>query len=257
MKRDVSLDNLLELHGTVLVIDDAGYWVKFSVVEVTPTTALPHGLDYELTLHDPKNTRIAGFDNAHPVSGRSGPGRARKGNDHKHRFKTVTAYDYRDAEALLVDFWGLGRVGDERTRSLEMTKTLTIGISNYADMKARTLRIARGELKSRPSDPKVWFPSLESLAKVLSESNRELLALIEERRPSSLRELSDLSGRAPSNLSRTLQTMSKYGLVELERRPGQRVAPKVQYSHFKLEMPIASSAEAARATIADHEGRPH
>jgi predicted transcriptional regulator len=121
-----------------------------------------------------------------------------------------------------------------------MTKTLTIGISSYADMKERTLRIARGELKPRPTDPKVWFPSLESLAKVLSESNRELLALIDERRPRSLQELSDLSGRAPSNLSRTLKTMSKYGLVELEEHPGRRIAPKVQYSRFKLEMPIAS-----------------
>jgi len=121
-----------------------------------------------------------------------------------------------------------------------MTKTLTIGISSYADMKERTLRIARGELKPRPTDPKIWFPSLESLAKVLSESNRALLALIDERRPRSLQELSNLSGRAPSNLSRTLKTMSKYGLVELEEHPGRRIAPKVQYSHFKLEMPIAS-----------------
>lgn len=91
--RDVSLDNLLELHGTVLVINEAGYWVKFSVVEVVATDARPHGLDYELTLHDPKNSRIAGFDNAHPPK-RSGPSARTKANDHKHRFKTVTAYAY-------------------------------------------------------------------------------------------------------------------------------------------------------------------
>jgi predicted transcriptional regulator len=54
-----------------------------------------------------------------------------------------------------------------------MTKTLTIGIASYEDMKARTLRIARGELKPRPTDPKIWYPSLESLAKVLPEPNRE------------------------------------------------------------------------------------
>lgn len=120
-----------------------------------------------------------------------------------------------------------------------MTKTLAIGILGYADFKARTLRIARGELKPGPRDPKVWFPSLGSLAKVLSEPNRELLAMIEGGRPQSLKELSDMSGRATSNLSRTLKTMEKYGLVELRARSGRRVAPRVAYSHFKLEMPLA------------------
>ena len=131
-----------------------------------------------------------------------------------------------------------------------MTRTLTIGIASYADMKDRTLRIASGELKPHSGEPKIWFPSLESLAKVLSESNRELLALIDERKPNSLQELSDLSGRATSNLSRTLKTMSKYGLVKLEQQPGRRVAPKVQYSRFKLEMPIASDMGARAKSAA-------
>ena len=108
MARDASLDNLLGLSGAVLVIDDAGHWVKFSVRQVEASDAQPHGLDYELTLHDPRNNRIAGFDNAHPIPRRSGPsGRAHKAYDHKHRFKTVMAYEYADAEALLIDFWFL------------------------------------------------------------------------------------------------------------------------------------------------------
>jgi Family of unknown function (DUF6516) len=108
MSRDTSLDTLLELHGTIAVIDEAGHWVKFQVVRVTPSPAQPHGLDYELTLHDPKNKRLAGFDNAHVAPTRSGPsGRTHESKDHKHRFKTITAYDYSDAEALLVDFWAL------------------------------------------------------------------------------------------------------------------------------------------------------
>ena len=108
MARDASLDTLLDLHLTILVVDEAGYWVKFSVVEVPPTPAQPHGLDYELTLHDPRSRRIAGFDNAHPAPRRSGPsGRRHESHDYKHRFRTVAAYDYRDAEALLIDFWAL------------------------------------------------------------------------------------------------------------------------------------------------------
>ena len=108
MPRDASFDTLLELDGAILVIDEAGYWVKFGIRRALETDERPHGLDYELTLHDPKNERIAGFDNAHPVPRRSGPsGRIHRARDHGHRFRTITAYDYKDAEALLIDFWDL------------------------------------------------------------------------------------------------------------------------------------------------------
>lgn len=108
MARDASFDTLLDLDGTVGVIDEGGYWVKFNVKRVPVTAEQPHGLGYELTLHDPSNGRIAGFDNAHAVSKRSGPGgQAHEAWDHRHRFKTVNAYEYSDAEALLSDFWRL------------------------------------------------------------------------------------------------------------------------------------------------------
>ena len=47
--------------------------------------------------------------------------------------------------------------------------TLKIGIASPADYKARTMAIARGELKQSAQGPKVWFTSIESLAKVLSD----------------------------------------------------------------------------------------
>ena len=74
-------------------------------------------------------------------------------------------------------------------------KTLKIGIAAYDRMKARTLAIARGEHKPGKGEPKVWFTSVESFAKVLSQRNRELLPLIARERPTSLTELAKLSGR--------------------------------------------------------------
>ena len=99
-RRDASLDTLLDLHGQVLIIDEAGYWVRFVVHQVPVSTAKPHGLDYTLTLHGPDGTRLVGFDNAHRVSRRQA-----QEQDHKHRLSTVRAYDYRDAGALVADFW--------------------------------------------------------------------------------------------------------------------------------------------------------
>jgi hypothetical protein len=98
---------LLELDGQVLVIDpDTRHWVRFAVRRVPASEAKPHGLDYSLTLHGPDGERLVGFDNAHPVRGRSGPGgKTDSIFDHKHRLKTAPPYEYKDAATLLADFW--------------------------------------------------------------------------------------------------------------------------------------------------------
>ena len=104
--RDPSLDMLLDLDGAVLVIDPAGeHWVRFRVKRVPPTLEKPQGLKYALTLHGPGGTRLAGFDNAHPVPSAAGPaGRRRLAHDHRHRHRTIRPYEYRDAAQLLADF---------------------------------------------------------------------------------------------------------------------------------------------------------
>ncbi len=119
---------------------------------------------------------------------------------------------------------------------------LKIGIASYEQIKARSLAIARGELKPRPEDPKVWFTSLESFAKVLSEGNRELLKIIAEKAPTSLDELAKLSGRRKSNLSRTLRTMEGYGLLRLERGSRGRVAAKLSHESVALDLQLAAKA---------------
>lgn len=117
-------------------------------------------------------------------------------------------------------------------------KMLKIGIASYDEIKARTLAIARGEFKPKPSDPKVWFPSTESLVRVLSEKNRALLARIRETQPQSLTDLAELTGRKKSNLSRTLKTMERYGIVRLERKARGRVVPQVPYAGVTVDMPL-------------------
>jgi predicted transcriptional regulator len=119
-------------------------------------------------------------------------------------------------------------------------KTLKIGIASYEDMKARTMKIARGQLKPHPKEPKVWFTSTESFAKVLSNKNRTLLATIIETHPGSLQELAESTGRKTSNLSRTLKTMEHYGFVRLHRGARGRVRPEVPYQAISLELPFAS-----------------
>jgi predicted transcriptional regulator len=116
--------------------------------------------------------------------------------------------------------------------------TLKVGIASYEEMKARTLAVARGQRRILRDEPKVWFTSTESFAKVLSAGNRELLRVIAEQGPGSLDELARITGKAKSNLSRTLRTMEGYGLVRLERGERGRITPKVMHDRVELDLPL-------------------
>ena len=123
--------------------------------------------------------------------------------------------------------------------------TLKVGIASYEEMKALTMAIARSQRKLTAREPRVWFPSTESFAKVLSAGNRELLRIIAEKAPGSLDELAELSGRKKSNLSRTLKTMANYGLVRLERGARGRIAAQVVHDRIELELPLGRKDWAA------------
>ncbi|MCC2625265.1 MAG: MarR family transcriptional regulator [Burkholderiales bacterium] len=96
-------------------------------------------------------------------------------------------------------------------------KTLKVGIMSYENYKKRVLAIASGKYKPSPTEPKIWFESLRSLAEVLNENNTRLLSIIEKSKPASIKELAELSGRKSSNLSRTLKTFERYGIIELKK----------------------------------------
>ncbi len=108
--------------------------------------------------------------------------------------------------------------------------TLKVGIATRDAYRKRTLAIAKGKYVPAKKEPKVWFDSLGTLSQVLSDQNRSLLRLILQKQPKSLHELARVSGRAPSNLSRTLRTMERYGLVQLEPGPNRQIIPRVHYT---------------------------
>jgi predicted transcriptional regulator len=122
-------------------------------------------------------------------------------------------------------------------------KTLRVGIASYEEMKARTLAIVRGQHKPAANEPKVWFTSAESFARVLSDRNRAMLQVVAETAPQSLTQLAELTGRKKSNLSRTLKTMERYGFVRLERGTRGSVIPKVPYDRISLVLPVSRPVE--------------
>ncbi len=108
MKSAPAIDILLDLHGSILD-QGGGYWIKIDAWSVAVSEAVPHGIRYSLTLHEPFGRRILGYDNAHAIkppkkykyAGRILP------YDHKHRHVTDQGvpYEFKDAQQLLSDFF--------------------------------------------------------------------------------------------------------------------------------------------------------
>jgi len=119
-------------------------------------------------------------------------------------------------------------------------KTIKIGIISRENYKKRTIAIARGQYKPKRSEPKIWFESVQSMAQVLSSENQELLRIIEKKKPESLKQLEAVTGRKRSNLSRTLKTMSQYGIVDLIKQD-RAVKPIVKATDFKVEFGLNTS----------------
>lgn len=119
-------------------------------------------------------------------------------------------------------------------------RILKIGILPYEKQKERLFAIAKGEYVPSKDEPRVWFSSLESLSQVL-DKNRMLLEMIAYSKPTSIAELAVLSQRKESNLSRTLKTMARYGLVRLDVE-GRRKRPVFPYDGVSIDYNVLSTA---------------
>lgn len=124
-------------------------------------------------------------------------------------------------------------------------KVLKVGIISRKDYMNRTLAIAKGEYKPKKDEPKVWFESVKSMSQVLSNENQELLRIIIDTKPSSITDLERSTNRKKSNLSRTLKTMEKYGIVKLVKKAG-RIVPQVKATDFKVEFGLHYSSPTRR-----------
>ena len=121
---DVGLQVLLELHGTEYT-EENGYWYKIAAWTVDKSPERPHGIRYNLTLHNNRNERIMGFDNAHAPQAR-GRGRytgriVEYDHAHYHKKDPGTPYTFESAEQLLEDFFN------------EVTKRIQSGVFESRD----------------------------------------------------------------------------------------------------------------------------
>ena len=65
---------------------------------------------------------------------------------------------------------------------------IKVGIMSKEEYKKRTIAIAKGEYIPKKDEPKVWFESIGSMSQILSSQNQELLKIIIQKKPQSLKE---------------------------------------------------------------------
>jgi predicted transcriptional regulator len=109
--------------------------------------------------------------------------------------------------------------------------------------KVQSLRSLRNEMKAvvrrereAPVDAaKPSFNSVEAIVRLLTPENRHLLAIIRDRKPKSVAELVQLSGRAQPNLTRTLAKLEAAGFINMTAA-GRRKAPSVTVKKVVVEI---------------------
>lgn len=113
-------------------------------------------------------------------------------------------------------------------------------MTKYKIQSLRSLRdemkaVARGERPARADAAKPSFNSVEAVVRLLTPENRELLALIRDRKPRSVADLARLSGRAQPNLTRTLAKLEAAGFIRM-KTAGRRKAPSVAVTKIVVEI---------------------
>ena len=118
-------------------------------------------------------------------------------------------------------------------------------IQSLRSLREQMKAVARGE-RTAPADAAApSFNSVEALVRLLTPANRQLLALIRDRKPDSVAELVRLTGRAQPNLTRTLAKLEAAGFIKM-KTVGRRKAPSATIKKIVVEIDPYSARDRLR-----------
>ena len=114
-------------------------------------------------------------------------------------------------------------------------KNVTIGIRSVKETlsEARDVmeRLERGETVSKRR-PGIYFDTLETMRKAITEERIRIIKVIRERHPASIYELAKMLHRNIKNVSDDVHYLADLGLIELEKAKANgrsKTIPKVNY----------------------------
>ena len=88
-----------------------------------------------------------------------------------------------------------------------------VKIQGHAALRKEMKAVANGKAAAPKNAGGISFDSVEALLRLLTPQNRALLAVIRDKKPQSIAELAELTGRAQPNLTRTLGKLEAIGFV--------------------------------------------
>ena len=115
-------------------------------------------------------------------------------------------------------------------------------VQNLRALREEMKAVARGERPPPVDAAKPSFNSVDAVVRLLTPENRQLLALIRDRKPQSVAELVAMSGRAQPNLTRTLAKMESAGFITM-KAVGRRKAPSVAVKKIVVEIDPCSDRD--------------
>lgn len=120
-------------------------------------------------------------------------------------------------------------------------------IQSHGALKRQMKDVARGERAAPKYATVPSFDSVSALLRLLTPDNRALLAVIRDKKPQSIAELAELTGRAQPNLTRTLGKLETMGLVQMKNVSRRRV-PTTSVHAFRVRIdPFSSNDRVERA----------
>ncbi len=112
-------------------------------------------------------------------------------------------------------------------------------------MREEMKSVVRGG-RPAPSDAaKPSFNSVEAVVRLLTPENRHLLAIIRDRKPQSVAELAQMTGRAQPNLTRSLAKLEAAGFVTM-KTAGRRKTPTTAVKKIVVEIDPYSDQDRLR-----------
>jgi predicted transcriptional regulator len=118
-------------------------------------------------------------------------------------------------------------------------------IQNLDSLEREMRAVARGGRRAPAGAAKPSFNSVQAVVRLLTPENRQLLAVIRDRRPRSVAELGQITGRAQPNLTRTLAKMEAAGFVKM-KAVGRRKAPSAFVTKIVVEIDPYSDRDRMR-----------
>jgi predicted transcriptional regulator len=131
------------------------------------------------------------------------------------------------------------------------TLKITIGERGRLDQRTRErLAAARDGADLDEVQPVLNFGSYTELSRLLSPTNLELLEVIAEHEPESIREAADLVDRDYKQVHRNLSELDDIGVIEFEGGgPGRAKKPSLAYDGLEIDIPFTDADEGVGTAV--------